>query len=118
MPPNLPGPGKTDADLARTNGARLLGGIVRDRPELARQASALYQVSPDDPPFLILHGDQDPGVPLDQSERLNAKLQAAGVPSELRVLKGARHGGPAFETAEMHEVIQKFFNTHLRPKKP
>jgi dipeptidyl aminopeptidase/acylaminoacyl peptidase len=91
-----------------------LGGIVRDRPDLARQASALYQVSQDDPPFLILHGDQDQGVPLDQSERLNAKLQAAGVPSELHVVKQAGHGGPAFETPEMHEIIRKFFNARVR----
>ena len=39
MPVNVPGPGKTDADLATSNGAKLLGGIVRDRADRARQVS-------------------------------------------------------------------------------
>ncbi len=108
MPPNVPGPGKTDADLAKANGAVLLGGIVRDRPELARTASALHQVSADDPPFLILHGDADPQVPLDQSRRLHARLREAGVPSELVVLPGAGHGGKAFDTPEVRAAIKAF----------
>ncbi len=115
MPPNVPGPGKTDADLARANGALLLGGILRDRPELARAASALYQVSSDDPPFLILHGDADPQVPVDQSRRLHARLQAAGVPSELLVLPGAGHGGKDFDTPEVRTVIKAFLARTLHP---
>ncbi len=107
-PSNLPGPGKTDADLAKSNGARMLGGIVRDRPEIAKQASALYQVSHDDPPFLILHGDQDPQVPLDQSRRLHVKLREAGVASELVVLPGAGHGGKEFATEEIKARIRAF----------
>ena len=101
MPPNLPGPGKTDADLAKANGARLLGGIVRDRPEKARQASALHHVSKDDPPFLILHGDQDPQVPPDQSQRLHARLREAGVVSELHIIPGAGHGGCGLRGREL-----------------
>lgn len=108
MPPNVPGPGKTDADLAKANGALLLGGIVRDRPDLARAASALYQVSSDDPPFLILHGDADPQVPVEQSRRLHSRLQSAGVRSELVVLPGAGHGGKAFDTPEVRTVIKAF----------
>jgi acetyl esterase/lipase len=113
MPPNLPSPGKTDADLAKANGARLLGGIVRDRPERAREASALYQVSHDDPPFLILHGDQDPQVPLDQSQRLHARLREAGVASELHVIAGAGHGGKPFDTPEVRKLIRDFLQRAL-----
>ena len=118
MPANLPGPGKTDADLAKANGAKLLGGIVRDRPEIAKQASALHQISRDDPPFLILHGDQDPQVPLAQSERLHAKLREAGVPSELRVLPGAGHGGKEFSTPEVREWVRAFLHRTLAPAVP
>ncbi len=114
MPPNVPGPGKTEADLAKANGAQLLGGIVRDRPELARQASALHHVSKDDPPFLILHGDKDPQVPLDQSQRLHAKLKETGVPSELIVLPGAGHGGKEFSTDEVKEKIRAFLTRTLK----
>jgi arylsulfatase len=108
MPPNVAGPGRDDAALARSNGAKLLGGIVRDRPELARQASALHLVSADDPPFLILHGDQDEQVPLDQSQRLDAALKAAGVVSTLVVLPGAGHGGKAFSAADIQQRIADF----------
>jgi arylsulfatase A len=117
MPNNVPAPGKTDADLAKTNGARLLGGTVRDRPELARQVSAFYQASKGDAPFLILHGDRDRGVPLAQSERLNARLKEVGVPSTLHVVKGAGHGGPGFSTPEVKKVVRAFLDRHLKSRK-
>ena len=75
MPPNTISQTRTEADIAQSNGAKLLGSTVRDVPTLAKQASALYQVSKDDPPFLIMHGEKDPGVPLSQSQRLHEKLQ-------------------------------------------
>ncbi len=115
MPPNvLSLPNRTEEDLAQSNGAKLLGGTVRDRPQIAKQASAIYQVSPDDPPFLIMHGDQDPAVPLDQSRRLHDQLQDAGVPTTLHVVKGAGHGGKEFRTPKIREVILEFFDRHLK----
>lgn len=114
MPPNVLTAGRTEADLAKSNGAKLLGGTVRDRPELAKQASALYHVSADDPPFLIMHGDQDGSVPLEQSRRLYDQLKTAGVTTTLKVLAGAAHGGKAFQTDESRNTILTFFNQHLR----
>lgn len=116
MPNNLPAAGKSDDDLAKTNGAILLGGIVRDRPELAKQASALHQVSRGDAAFLILHGDQDRSVPLDQSERLHARLREAGVVTSLHVVKGAGHGGAAFQDAERRALVRAFLKEHLRSR--
>jgi len=113
-PSNTPGPGKTDADLAKSNGALLLGGIVRDRPKLAMQASAFHQVSKGDAPFLIMHGDADPQVPLEQSTKLYEKLKATGVPVTYEVLKGAGHGGPAFQTDEVKQAVRDFFAMHLK----
>jgi acetyl esterase/lipase len=114
MPANVPGSGKTDADLTATNGAKLLGGAVKDRPELARPASPLSQVTKDDPPFLILHGDKDPQVPLLQSERLAAKLREAGVSVALHVLKDAGHGGKEFSTPEARKLVKDFFDRNLK----
>lgn len=118
MPPNIPGPGKTDANLANSNGAKLLGMTPRDHPALARQTSTLYQVSKDDPPFLIIHGDKDTQVPLEQSQRLHAALVAAGVPSELIVLPGAGHGGAAFSTPAIKASIRAFLNRSLNAPVP
>ncbi len=108
MPPNN-GP-----KAATSNGAKLLGATVREVPELAKDASALDQVSSDDAPFLIQHGSEDPGVPLEQSAKLHAKLEAAGVESTFEVIEGAGHGGPEFNSAEVRASIREFFDRHLK----
>lgn len=117
MPPNVLGSGRTVEDIANSNGAKLLGQTVRDVPELARQASALYQVSPDDPPFLIMHGENDPAVPIDQSRRLHERLQAAKVDSTFHIVPAAGHGGKPFQSADVRKIILDFFNNQLRSKK-
>lgn len=58
----------------------------------ARVASPLTYVRNGAPPFLILHGDMDRVVPLEQSRLLDAALRAAGVSSRLVVVTGAEHG--------------------------
>lgn len=114
MPPNVLSTQRTRADLAKANGALLLGGIVMDQPAKAKAVSALHQVSKDDVPFLIMHGMDDPGVPVDQSERLHAALKAAGVESTLKLLPGAGHGGKEFDSAESRTLILAFLDKHLK----
>jgi len=114
MPPNVLSEKRTRADLAKANGALLLGGIVMDQPEKAKAVSALHQVTKDDVPFLIMHGMDDPGVPVDQSVRLHAALKAAGVESTLKLLPGAGHGGKEFDSAESRTLILAFLDKHLR----
>ncbi len=115
MPPNNVGNGRTEEDVAKSNGAILLGATVKDVPQLAKDASALDNVSGDDSPFLIMHGTADPGVPLSQSEKLHAALTAVGVPSIFVKLKGAKHGGPEFITPESNKIFLDFFAEHLKP---
>ncbi len=115
MPPNVLAGGRTRQDLANSNGAKLLGQTVRDVPELAKQASAIYHVTADDPPFLIMHGQDDPAVPLDQSQRLHEALQAAKVDSTLHVVPSAGHGGEAFRSPEVRQMVLDFFNDKLQP---
>jgi len=114
MPPNVLSEKRTRADLAKANGALLLGGVVMDQPQKAKAVSALHQVSKDDVPFLILHGTADPGVPVDQSERLHAALKAAGVESTLKLLPGAGHGGKEFDSTESRTLIQGFLDKYLK----
>lgn len=106
------------SDLPNTALARLLGGTITTHLELARAASPLYAVDKDSAPFLILHGDKDGTVPLQQSESLHAALQKAGVESTLKVLPGAGHGGGAFMSPENLLVIADFFDRHLHPAVP
>ena len=59
--------------------------------ELLRDISPISHVSRDDPPTLIIHGDKDQLVPLQQSQRMVARLKEAGVPANLIVKKGCGH---------------------------
>ena len=102
-----------DANAPDSFESKLIGGTLPDHPEKAAAASPLTHVTADDAPFLIMHGDQDALVPLEQSRRLLAALQKAGVPARLHVIPGAGHGGPAFQTDEAHEVIRSFLNETL-----
>jgi len=63
-----------------------------EKTALLKKLSPVYQVSSDDPPVLLIHGDADPLIPFQQSELMISKLKEANVPCELRVKKGAGHG--------------------------
>ena len=114
MPPNNVGNGRTAEDVANSNGAKLLRATVREVPELAKDASALYHASSDDAAFLIIHGDADTGVPVDQSLRLHVALKTAGVSSQIVILPGAGHGGKPFETPKARATVVAFLNRVLR----
>jgi acetyl esterase/lipase len=60
-----------------------------------RAASPTTHATADDAPTLLLHGDADDIVPIQQSELMEAKLKAAGVPVRLVRVAGGRHA-PAF----------------------
>jgi acetyl esterase/lipase len=62
------------------------------RTETGRKISPYYEVTPDDAPILIVHGDNDLLVPLSQSQKMIGKLKEAGVPCNLIIKPGAGHG--------------------------
>jgi len=65
---------------------------LETREKICKEVSPIYHVSAGDAPTLILHGDADELVPLQQSEVIAAKFKEANVPFELVVKKGAGHG--------------------------
>jgi acetyl esterase/lipase len=92
--------------------AKLLGGPVQEKKEEARNASPISYVTPDDPPFLIIHGTADPTVPFGQSENLLSALKKAKVEAYLVPVTGGGHGG--FATPEVPERMRLFFDKQLR----
>jgi acetyl esterase/lipase len=69
--------------------------VVTDKTrlrEIYRDISPIYHVTRKTAPTLLIHGDKDKLVPLQQSESFHAKLQKEGVPTKLDVRKGAGHG--------------------------
>lgn len=113
MPPNNVGDGRTAEDVAQSNGAKLLGATVREVPKLAADASAIEHVNGKAAAFLIMHGDQDPGVPLSQSTLLHRKLVTNGALSALHVVKGGKHGGTLFRTEDVRQRVLEFFQRSL-----
>jgi acetyl esterase/lipase len=55
------------------------------------EASPVSHVTPDDAPFLLIHGDHDDLVPYQQSQLMYDKLVQAGVPAELVIVKNGGH---------------------------
>jgi acetyl esterase/lipase len=56
------------------------------------KSSPITYARQDAPPFMIVHGDCDDAVPLEQAQALHAALIKAGADSQLVVLKNASHG--------------------------
>ena len=73
--------------------SQLVGGPIRDNAEKVARANPVTYVTPDDPPFFIVHGDADVLVPHHQSELLEAALRKAGVRVWLVTIPGGPHGG-------------------------
>jgi acetyl esterase/lipase len=112
---------------ARTEDApvlvKLFGGTYRERTAAWHSASPIPHASPDDPPFLIIHGEADKLVSIADSEALVAALQRAGVPVEFIRVKNGGHdlepawfwqrAEPRFE--ELTRRAVEFLDRHLKP---
>lgn len=90
------------------------GPVTENADELTQkvtQISPARLVTPQAPPFLLIHGDADTVVPLQQSEAMLAALKKAGVPAELIVKAGGGHPWPTLH--EEVEVIANWFDKQL-----
>ena len=90
----------------------LIGTKLDDKPK-ADAVSPVHYVSPDNPPFLILHGTHDTLVPYAQSVQLEAMLKKNGVAVWLQTLPGSGHGGAAFGKPAVLQLMQNFFDKYL-----
>lgn len=60
--------------------------------KVMRSVSPVEYVDTENPPVYIVHGDQDPTVPIEISYELKEKLDKAGVYNEMHVIKDGLHG--------------------------
>ncbi len=74
---------------------------TKKRLAIAKAVSPINEVTPDDPPVLIIHGDKDVLVPKQQSESIIAKFKEAKVPCKLIIKEGGAHGWRNREVEEM-----------------
>jgi acetyl esterase/lipase len=95
--------------------SRLIGGPIQENRDKAEQANPIKYVTHDVPPFLIVHGEQDPLVPYNQSELLYAALKKAGANVTFYKIASAGHGGPAFDSDMMRAAVLAFLDKYLKP---
>lgn len=74
----------------------LLGEESAARTTLAQLASPVRHVDASDPPLLLIHGDQDPQMPINQTHELHGKYKQLHLPVHFEVIHGGAHGGASF----------------------
>ena len=93
----------------------LIGGPIQEHKERCALANPATYIDTQDPPFLILHGDEDPLVPHCQSAMLHEALKTAGVSSQFVLVPKAKHGPGLFEE-KYFSMMCDFFLTERKEK--
>jgi acetyl esterase/lipase len=92
---------------------------AEDTPEihqkLGHEISPIYHISNKMPPTLIIHGDADKRVPLQQSETFVQRATAAGATAKLIVKPGLGHGWP--NQGPDIVLLANWFDEYLRGSK-
>jgi acetyl esterase/lipase len=88
-----------------------------DRKKLGREISPIYYITSNMPPTLIIHGNADPLVPIQQSESFVKKAREAGATAKLVVKEGKGHGWAEWPTVDM-KTCADWFDEYLRGIKP
>ena len=91
--------------------SELVGGPIQAHPDKVARANPITYVTATAPPFLIVHGDQDPLVPYQQSLLLVDALATAGVEVEFYTVEGAGHG--QFTDPQIPVLTARFLARHL-----
>lgn len=114
--------GPTDLEKLIGNNARAadgLFGVKAMTDSIVANLNPIRHVSKDDPPFLIMHGDQDTVVPLSQSQIFYEALKAGGVNVSFIVVKNAEHswrpvGTMSMSRLQITKAMGDFFDKVLR----
>lgn len=87
-------------------------GKITDLEKQLREISPIYFVTKQAPPLLLIHGDSDRTVPLQQSKIMQAKYEELGLPVKLIVKSGGGHSyWPGIVTE--YQQVWKWFDKYL-----
>lgn len=87
---------------------------------LEESLSPVAQVTPDDAPTMLIHGDADQLVPIENSRKILVPLQEKQVPAELVVLPGVEHAPTGEQMKKLAESIERavaWFDKYLEAPK-
>ena len=103
--------------LEETHGGKLVGGDPATMKERGDLASPVNMINPGMCPIQILHGDNDPLVPIEiSSDVFYQKIVDAGMEEKVEyyVLPGAGHGTREFFQDATKELQIAFFDKYLK----
>ena len=110
----------------RSPEALWIGGQITEHKDLVRRANPITYIDAKDPPILIIHGEEDHTVIINQSELLYDALKKAGVVTKFVRVKNGGHGlRPTPEgaqitpsPADLTKLRDQWFKQHLvQPQK-
>ena len=83
------------------------------------EASPISHVAPGDPPFLLIHGDRDEVVPVEQSQLMYDHLVQENITAQLVIVQNASHsftapGGTIPTIPEVNQIILDFLARYLK----
>lgn len=102
-----------NVDDPKTGLSKLIGGTVKEKPDVAKNASPVNYITSDDAPFLIIHGDKDNIVRYAQATEFHDALKKAKIPATLVT---GTDGGHVFFSAPLFERMRAFLDRHLLGK--
>lgn len=112
--------GPTDLTVDAATGHPTVHGFFGGKkfdevPDDYEMASPLTHLTADDPPTLILHGTIDELVPIEQADKLAAKLKSLGIPYRYDRMPGWPHTMDlaVVVNERCREVMTKFLSEHL-----
>jgi acetyl esterase/lipase len=105
--------------LARGLNPQPSGGVLDRFPALnfekekAPDYSPIVHVSSDDPPTLLIHGDKDDLVPVNNSRVIHEAFQKNNVKTQLIIIEGANHGFRGEDAKRANAAMVSWFEQTL-----
>ena len=89
-------------------------GTLQEHRELLRELSPIHQVDRIEAPLLVIHGANDPRVPLSEAEQIVSRLEENGLPVELLVFSDEGHGVVKLANRQVaYGKVADFLDEHL-----
>jgi acetyl esterase/lipase len=118
-------PGNMDHNLPSGPESQFIGKPVQEAPDLVKKANPITYIDASDPPILVMHGEKDGDVIINQSELFYNALAKAGVKTKFVRIKNAGHGfAPVPDSAtispskeELDEIVWNWFKKIFAVKK-
>lgn len=89
------------------------GASILQTPEKALEASPIGHVNGNEPPYLLMHGSEDPLVSPVQSVQMFNALKNKKEDVRYIILEGAKHGDVSWYQPNVINTVVDFFKTKL-----